>query len=510
MKTTSTLHYLAVTACLLVMGANGRIWGQLSLSTTHSNVTCNGGSNGTATVIPTNGTGNYSYSWAPVGGTGMTVTGLAPGTYTVTVTDTVSSGGTEETLYTQGFEGAHGWTLNVSTGTNGADYNFWTVSDAEGGVTAGGCGIGGNGNKSLHITSVFNPTGGASYDAGGLCGILFCPETNMRAESPAFSTVGHTETTLEFDFISNGDALQDNASVWYNSGSGWNVLVPSIKSGVCGSGQGLWAHYSVALPTVCDNNATVKIAFNWTNNDDGVGTDPSVAINDVLITGLSAGTPVLDVQNATVTISEPAELTSVINQTSCGSYTLNGQTYSSSGTYQQTVQNGNGCDSTITLNLTINDLPTSGITQIDEITLLSVETGVTYQWINCGTGQPVPGATSAIFIAPQNGTYAVTVFNNECEATSACITINEVGLDETTVPNINIAISPNPVTDEFTVQFDSERIDLIVTDIQGKIVLRASGVVSGNKLSLAGADQGVYLLRLYSDQGTGMKRIVKQ
>lgn len=510
MKTTSTLHYLAVTVCLLVMGATGRIWGQLSLSTTHSNVTCNGGSNGSATVIPTNGTGNYAYSWAPSGGTGVTATGLAPGTYTVTVTDTILSGGTEETLYSQGFEGAHGWTLNVSTGTNGPDYNFWTVSDAEGGVTAGGCGVGSNGNKSLHVTSVFNPTGGASYDAGGLCGILYCPETNMRAESPAFSTAGHTGTTLEFDFISNGDALLDNASIWYDAGSGWTVLTSSIKSSVCGSGQGLWTHYSVALPAACDNNATVKIGFNWTNNDDGVGTDPSVAINDVLITGLSAGTPVLDVETTTVTISEPGVLTSVLNITSCGSYTLDGQTYTSSGTYQQTVQNANGCDSIITLNLTINPLPTSGITQVDEITLLSVETGVTYQWINCGTGQPVPGATSAIFVAAQNGTYAVTVFNNECEETSACVTIDEVGLDETDTQDINVEVSPNPVTGEFMVEFNYAHIDLIVTDIQGKVVLRASGIVSGDKLSLAGAEQGVYLLHLFSDQETGMKRVVKQ
>jgi gliding motility-associated-like protein len=40
---------------------------------------------------------------------------------------------------------------------------------------------------------------------------------------------------------------------------------------------------------------------------------------------------------------------------SCSSYTLNSKTYDSSGVYQQTIVNTAGCDSVITLNLTINN-----------------------------------------------------------------------------------------------------------------------------------------------------------
>ena len=42
---------------------------------------------GTATVIESGGTPPYTYSWSPSGGTGATASGLAPGNYTVTVTD---------------------------------------------------------------------------------------------------------------------------------------------------------------------------------------------------------------------------------------------------------------------------------------------------------------------------------------------------------------------------------------------------------------------------------------
>ncbi|MCG2612574.1 SprB repeat-containing protein, partial [Flavobacterium sp. SM15] len=51
------------------------------------NVLCNGGSNGSATIVPSGGIGGYTYSWSPSGGTGATASGLLAGTYTVTVTD---------------------------------------------------------------------------------------------------------------------------------------------------------------------------------------------------------------------------------------------------------------------------------------------------------------------------------------------------------------------------------------------------------------------------------------
>jgi hypothetical protein len=186
-------------------------------------------------------------------------------------------------IYSQDFDGTHGWTLNVPTGEQGADPNFWVVSDNEGGVLPPGCAVASNSDKTLHITSVFNPSGGAAYDAGGLCGILFCPQANSRAESPAFSTVGYSNINLSFDYIAGGEGLNDNASVWINTGSGWTPLLPSIKSPVCGAGQGKWANYNVTLPASAENNPSVKIAFGWVNNDDGVGTDPSVAINNVKV-----------------------------------------------------------------------------------------------------------------------------------------------------------------------------------------------------------------------------------
>src|SRR6185436_14693781 len=50
-------------------------------------VTCNGNANGRIYISASGGTGALSYLWSPRGDTTQDVTGLSPGTYTVTITD---------------------------------------------------------------------------------------------------------------------------------------------------------------------------------------------------------------------------------------------------------------------------------------------------------------------------------------------------------------------------------------------------------------------------------------
>jgi hypothetical protein len=65
---------------------------------------------------------------------------------------------------------------------------------------------------------------------------------------------------------------------------------------------------------------------------------------------------------------------SMSTQTACDSYTWNGTIYTSSGTYNKTILNAAGCDSVMTLNLTITSLPSvssvNNATRCDAGTLL--------------------------------------------------------------------------------------------------------------------------------------------
>ena len=82
-----------------------------------------GENDGTASVVVTGGTGSFTYAWSPGGGTSSTITDLAPGLYTVTVSDTgtgcrlvdtarVDNGGTVVYTLGQAF-GSTGDTIQV-------------------------------------------------------------------------------------------------------------------------------------------------------------------------------------------------------------------------------------------------------------------------------------------------------------------------------------------------------------------------------------------------------------
>jgi hypothetical protein len=59
----------------------------LTVETSHTDVTCNGGADGTATVTPTGGLPPFTYAWSPIGGNAAVATDLIAGDYTVSVTD---------------------------------------------------------------------------------------------------------------------------------------------------------------------------------------------------------------------------------------------------------------------------------------------------------------------------------------------------------------------------------------------------------------------------------------
>lgn len=349
-----------------------------------TNVNCFGQSTGTAAVTVTGATGgSISYSWSPTGATTAAISNLAAGVYTCTITVNGTGGASSTVLYNETFDATvNNWTLNTPTGVNGANPNYWVINDNEGGVLPPGCGTAGNGNNTLHITSVLNPTGGAAYDAGGLCGLLFCPETSSRAESGNISTVGATNLTLTFDYISMGDGLVDNASVVYstNGGTSWATLVASIKSSVCANGQGQWTAASYPLPAACLGISNLRIGFNWVNNDDGVGSDPSIAINNVKITDVSSAGGSSCTANANITITQPTAAlvaSSTSNSTGCGNavvtvsatggtppYVGTGNFNVTSGTYNYTVTDSKGCTSITTITVT----PSAGIVITPTIT----------------------------------------------------------------------------------------------------------------------------------------------
>lgn len=207
-----------------------------------------------------------------------------------------------------------------------------------------------------------------------------------------------------------------------------------------------------------------------------------------------------------VTILSPTTGTESI--TACDSFTwIDGNTYTAStNTPTFVTMNTAGCDSTITLDLTINTA-TAGINQVDALTLEATNVGATYSWWDCINQMDVPGETSQTFTATANGEYAVIVGENGCIDTSACIVINEVGLETETLNAVNIY--PNPTNGTIQLNWENNvmgTIDIFAAD--GRLVLTETmEETTGKSLKLV-AEPGVYTLRVRTQNGEIVEPIV--
>jgi hypothetical protein len=212
---------------------------------------------------------------------------------TVWVEDFITGSCGQGTL-ANGYTTSNGTWSVVSTGTNDPESNNFYISATENGNGTGNCGTGCGINRTLHVgaNDGISPTdGGASYNAGGLCGIFYCVTSNWRAQSPVIDLTGEVGLSLSFNYMEFAQGTIDDATLWYYDGSIWSQLDMLAKTPCCGgpcngSNQGQWTYFSIALPASASNNPDVKIGFNWTNNDDGVGTDPSFAVDDIQISSI--------------------------------------------------------------------------------------------------------------------------------------------------------------------------------------------------------------------------------
>lgn len=223
-------------------------------------------------------------------------------------TETFGAGSAARGTTAVGYPSSSGgsWSQTV-LGAEGGSANQWYVSGEECGNAAGSCGSAcSNGDASLHISAIGGlcgtPDCGAAYDESGPANA-----TNKRIESPIINTTGYGTLTLNFNYIAaQGD---DNFNVQYscNGGVSWTVLstpaatqccscleptfcaffgiccAPQVPEPCSGGGQGRWTAYSIALPVCAENIANLKIGFHWTNDGDGIGIDPSVAIDDIAV-----------------------------------------------------------------------------------------------------------------------------------------------------------------------------------------------------------------------------------
>ena len=238
--------------------------------------------------------------------------------------------------------------------------------------------------------------------------------------------------------------------------------------------------------TACDsytwNGTAYTTSGNYTDTFTAVGGCDSVV------------TLVLTVNNST---------TGTTTEEACENYTWYGQTYTTSGNYTHTLTAANGCDSVVTLALTVNH----GTTGIDNQTACGSYTWIDGQTYTSSTDTPTYTLTAA------NGCDSVVTLNltvnysydiiDEVAACDSYIWIDNVNYTESTnTPNVVLTAAngcDSVITLNLTINHSVEiydTIDILQTqlpyDYNGNSITAAGDYVY-NGTTASGCDSTVYL-----------------
>jgi hypothetical protein len=291
---------------------------------------------------------------------------------------------------------------------------------------------------------------------------------------------------------------------------------------------------------VLNANSGSGLTYQWRNNGNNISgaTNGSYTANaagsyTVIVTNSSGCTATSSVTAVIVNTTPAAPLGST-TQTFCNSATVNDLVASGSTIQWYDSQSGgspltpttnllnnntyyasqtiSGCESAslLAVNVVINSV-TDITTSLSGITISSNNTLASYVWLDCGDNFSIlSGETSQNFTPTVNGSYSVQLTENGCVDTSLCVTISSVSLFENTFMD-NLKVYPNPNSGNFTVDIGqvTDKVDVTVLDLQGRIVLRKEFTQTQLFQMNLNDSAGIYIVSIASEHGNSLVRIVK-
>ncbi len=330
------------------------------------------------------------------------------------------------------------------------------------------------------------------------------------------NTVGTTVVTWTYDDGTNITTQTQNVII---TGIDTAPPVPDVANLITFSNQ---CSFTPATPTATDFcqgviNGVPDVTFpittqgtttiTWTY-DDGFG-NTATQTQDIIINDVSAPSPDVATLEDYTGCNEATPATPTASDNCEG--TVNGVpdvtfpiTTPGTTVVTWTYQDANGNSVTQTQNVNVSQID---LTVTATGTQLSAnQTGAQYQWIDCGTGQPISGATGQGYQPTVTGEYAAIVTTTDCSDTTECVLVDFTGIDELNSDYINIY--PNPTnTGVFTVDFDGAIDQIIVVDALGREVAvsvdLSTGVVNGSSL-----EAGRYTVRVFASDAVYSKGLV--
>ena len=273
------------------------------------------------------------------------------------------------------------------------------------------------------------------------------------------------------------------------------------------AGNLLWVKKMGGISNDCGNSITTDIGGNVYTTGyfrDTVDFNPGVGTANLI----SAGNWDIFIQKLSQCI--PNTGTDVV--TACDSYTwIDSITYTASNNIAtHTLSNAAGCDSVVTLNLTIITIDNT-VTK-NGVTLTANEVGANYQWVDCNNSYSViSGANNQSFTATSIGNYAVEITKNSCVDTSICYSITNIGIIENSFGD-KLVFYPNPTSGIVNLEFGSnfKNVQIIIRNSQGKLVKQQEFKKEQNISIEIEGSKGIYLIEVISADKKAIIKVVKQ
>jgi hypothetical protein len=316
----------------------------------------------------------------------------------------------------------------------------------------------------------------------------------------------------------NGYNLQSNSPIQVNQ---W-VHIVIVRNGINYNffQDGILIATAIAPAGLnFSNNNNFRIGARYTTNGTSAQDFFNGKIDDIAFWNRAlTQCEISDLYNAQVGSSATSN---TLTQSSCNSFTLNNQTYTQSGTYTQNLTNAAGCDSIITLNLTINNSPiasssSTGATfhgATDGSVNLTVSGGAapySFNWSN--------GANTEDLNAVAAGTYNVTITDaNNCSSTTS-VTVNQPPLALVKSPEslISSALYPNPATSQTRLDLQlnqAQDFEIAVYNNLGQRLFNknfSNTKELSENIDMRSWPAGQYFVEIKLPNGTETKKLIKE
>ncbi len=255
------------------------------------------------------------------------------------------------------------------------------------------------------------------------------------------------------------------------------------------------ATFETISPIVCYKYKSPSEKYEWTVN----GTYYDTIVNFVGCDSI-----------LTINLSIKKATSAAISPSVCNKYVSPSTRYvwTTSGIYKDTLQNQIGCDSIISINLTVNKIDISVMQKKD--TLKANLAGAFYRWLDCNNNyQPISGATNQTYIATTNGLFAVEVSKNACIDTSECYNVNTIGLSNPLFPTIGLY--PNPATGimHLTGLEDEDSVFIEIIDMIGQVVVKPCRIYN-SEINVSNLPQGIYIINIVCKEIKQSYKVIKE